>query len=190
MTFINDYEKPDLVDALAHFGKKGMHWGVRTGDYPGASKATNKAARKDAEEHVRAKMFYGEGAGTRRKLIKAQVEAKSKKDPSYKAAFEHHVANQDTGKHADKARKERKRKDVAKGAGKTTRGIKNMLVGNPQNASTTAAILVTAGLAAHKSGVDKVVADTAKRKVSDVKSSSRARKDKKVVDDMFKNANW
>lgn len=39
---------------LAHHGVKGMKWGVR------------RHARKDAKEMARAKMFHGEGAGTRR----------------------------------------------------------------------------------------------------------------------------
>ena len=36
---------------LAHYGVKGMKWGVR------------RAARKDANEFAAAKMYYGKGAG-------------------------------------------------------------------------------------------------------------------------------
>ena len=64
---------------LAHYGVKGMKLGVR------------RAARKDANEFAAAKMYYGKGAGTRRKLIKAKVETRSA-DPRYKEAFESNLA--------------------------------------------------------------------------------------------------
>jgi 2'-5' RNA ligase len=131
----------EAVDELFHFGVKGMRWGVRKGDYEGASRAVNKQASKDAEEFARAKMFYGEGAGTRRKLIKAKVEAASRKDPTYKKAFEHHLAKQDLGKHASKARKERRRKDVRKGTAKTARGVHRELNGGFGNSSLTSKLI-------------------------------------------------
>ena len=105
---------PEDEDFLAHFGVKGMKWGQRKSAVPGVSAKTNRVAKKDAKEFARAKMFYGEGAGTRRKLIKATVESRSKKDPSYKKAFDVHLKGQDMGAQASKARSERKRKDVAK----------------------------------------------------------------------------
>ena len=51
-------------DELYHFGILGMKWGRHK---------TIRNAKKDAHEFARAKMFYGEGAGTRRKLIKAKM---------------------------------------------------------------------------------------------------------------------
>ena len=48
---------------LMHYGVKGMKWGVR------------RRAHRDAKEYTQAKMYYGEGAGNRRKLIKATGKA-------------------------------------------------------------------------------------------------------------------
>lgn len=99
------------IDWLAHHGVKGQKWGRRKDRTPGVSRGTERAARKDAEEFARAKMFYGKGAGTRRKLIKNQVESRAKHDPAYAKAYEKHLGLQDLGQHASKAVSERKRTD-------------------------------------------------------------------------------
>lgn len=57
-------------DELAHYGVKGMRWGVRHTRPEGVSRSTNRAAKKDAKEFTRAKMYYGEGAGNRRQRMK------------------------------------------------------------------------------------------------------------------------
>lgn len=189
MTILNEVNPP-LDEVLEHFGVKGMHWGQRKSDYPGASKKTNKEARADATEFARAKMFFGKGAGTRRKLIKATVEAKSKKDETYKKAFEHHLAQQDLGEHASKARSERKRKDVTAGTAKTGRGIINILNGNPQAASAVAAGAVAGGTMLYRTGAHKVIAKHAKVKIKDIQKMPQRKKDAKIVKDLFKNAKW
>lgn len=94
-----------------HHGIKGMHWGVRKAERGGVSRSVDKQAQKDAKEFARAKLFFGEGAGTRRKLIKTSVEARKKHDPSYAKAFERHLSKQDLSVHATKAVKERTRID-------------------------------------------------------------------------------
>lgn len=101
------------AEFLEHFGVKGMQWGVRNTRLSGVTRSTNRMAQKDAKEFATAKMFYGEGAGTRRKLIKATVEQRSKNDPSYKKAFDHHLDNQDMAARANAATKQRGRKDTA-----------------------------------------------------------------------------
>ena len=160
---------------LEHSGVKGMHWGVRKDDHPGASKSVNNDARKDAHEFARAKQFYGEGAGTRRKLIKATVTGKSKRDPSYKAAFDHHLANQDSADHAKKAQSERKRKNVKNSTAKTARGVTHILKGNSQYASAAAAMLVGGAMYAHKTGIDKVVLKAGKDQYSKAQEYAKAR---------------
>lgn len=46
---------PEDEEFLAHYGKRGMRWGVRNDRTPGVSKKTDKKARQDAEEYVNAK---------------------------------------------------------------------------------------------------------------------------------------
>lgn len=164
---------------LAHYGVKGMKWGRRTAGADGGSsipRKTNREASKDAEEFARAKMFYGTGAGNRRKLIKASVEAKSK-DPLYKKAFEEHLAKQDMGKHATKAQKERRRKDVTTSTTKTAKGVHRQMTGGFGNVSLASAVIATAAVGAHKSGVDKMIFDAAMTRVSTKKNSSGSAED-------------
>lgn len=155
------YLTPDQVDSfLAHYGVKGMKWGVR--------RRTARTARKDADEYAKAKMFYGEGAGTRRKLIKARVEERSK-DPDYKKVFDDHLSSQDMAKRSQQAKRERRTKDTKNTVSKIARGIVNIINGNPQMAAASAVAIVSAASWAHKAGVDKIVADHAKNAYRKVK---------------------
>lgn len=176
-----DMEKPPL-DAvyLAHYGVKGMRWGVRKNNYEGASARTNREASKDANEFARAKMFFGEGAGTRRKLIKATVEAKAQKDPTYKKAFDHHLGRQDMAKQASKARGERKSKDRRETVRKTGNSINRAL--NGPYAGSAAIALVGAGAAfAQRTNLDV----KAKQAFVRVVNNQRLRRE---VNDLLKTA--
>lgn len=171
-------------DYLSHFGVKGMHWGVHKDDLPGVSSRANKEARKDAVEFARAKAFYGNGAGVRRKLIKGQVEGKSNTISGYKAAFDHHLALQNPAEHVDKAIAERHRKNAVQSTAKTARGVKHVLTGNSKYASLAATLLVGGAMAAHKNGIDAVILKSAKTKVSDIKSSYNMSPAEKTIRDL------
>ena len=175
-----------LEEALEHYGVKGMRWGVRKSSDSGVSRSTNREAKKDAEEFARAKMFYGQGAGTRRKLIKATVEAKSKKDPSYKKAFDQHLTSQDMSTHASKARSERRRKDAVEKTYKTSKGVYRYINGGFGAVSMVSAIIASGYIAASKTGIDKVIKDSASKKVRDLKNN---RQGQKMVNDLLKSMN-
>lgn len=138
-------------DYLQHYGVLGMKWGVRK---------DKRNAKKDAKEYARAKMYYGEGAGTRRKRINAVVKDRSSKSQTYKQEFEYQLANQDMGKHAEKAKSERHRRDASNSAKKTARGWMHMAVGNTMYASSSAIALY--GLA-RATGTDKIIGRYAKQ---------------------------
>ena len=82
-------------------------------DFSREEKNTSRDAKKDAEEFARAKAFYGEGAGNRRKAIKTTVDAKSKKDDFYALEFEYHLSQQDMEEHMRMAKRERSQRDTA-----------------------------------------------------------------------------
>lgn len=141
---------------LYHFGIPGMKWGVRRfqnedGTLTEAGKKRYREASKDAKEYARAKMYYGEGAGNRRKLIKATVEEKSK-DPGYKEAFDYALSQQDMSKHAEAAKRERKTEDFKQGVPRVAR-------------RTVAAVgtLVSAAAVLHYYGLDKPMIDAGKK---------------------------
>ena len=124
---------------------------------------------------VKAKMFYGTGAGTRRKLIKATVETKASKDPSYKKAFDHHLGNQDMAKRASQARGERKRTDRKESFKKTTRGVYRLSTGG-WGATTAAAGAIYGGYSlARKTGVDKTIIRSGTRVVKQAVNSQAAK---------------
>lgn len=170
----------DYEAYLQHFGRKGMHWGQHVfGETPtGASGHVNRQAKSDANEFAKAKLFYGEGAGTRRKLIRAKVEQRSKQVPGYKEAFNHHLGTQDLEKRAAQATRLRRRKDTAGYAGKTVRGVNRRLNGGVGPVTVSAAA-AAAGLAyLHSSGADKILL----RKAADLSGSSLRKAGKILID--------
>lgn len=168
---------------LSHHGVAGQKWGVKNGPpYPlGNGMSPRKAksrAKKDAKEFARAKMFYGEGAGNRRKLIK-NIVAERSKDPVYKQTFDDALSKQDMAKHVQKAKAERHRKDAASQVKKTGRGLVNIFTGHPERVGAGLAVAAAGIGIAHKTGVDKMVANFAKTKINDVRNSAAAAKGKR-----------
>ena len=129
-----------------------------------------KEAAKDAEEYARAKAYYGEGAGTRRKKIKNKLSEKMK-DEEYKKEFEKQLAQQDMAKHQKAANRERKAKDVKNTAAKIGRGIKNLILG----VGTTSVTAIALYNVAKATGADKVIASKAKQAISKVKDYANRR---------------
>lgn len=143
---------------LMHYGVKGMKWGVR------------RRARRDAKEFTQAKMYYGEGAGNRRKLIKARS-----KDPFYKSEFDKAVANTDMSKRASQARRQRGRKNARNSASKTVRGVGNIATGNLSRAGGALAL----GYIGYQGAKAAGIAPTEKQLLA--KAVKGAKKIKRVV---------
>ncbi len=106
-----------MENSLKHVGVLGMKWGHRkSGEYNNIRESTISLAKKDAKRHVDAKMFYGDTAGTRRKLLKAELDKKKKTIPDYEKVFNSEINKVDTAKSAKSAKTKRVTIDtIAKG---------------------------------------------------------------------------
>ena len=85
--------------------------------------SVTKDAAKDAAEYAAAQMSYGEGAGTRRKLIESAVAYKIERIPGYFQAFENSMHTQDITKHVKNAKRSRKTKDIGAVTSKNIKAI-------------------------------------------------------------------
>lgn len=93
----------------------------------------SKIAKKDAFDWARAEMFFGAGAGTRRKLLNAAIEDKVAKIPGYVELFEEYYSKQNFADHAIAAAKERKRIDRLVSLKRNGKGL---LTGNRRQLTT------------------------------------------------------
>lgn len=183
---LESFAHSETVDEfLEHFGVKGMHWGVRNDRVPGLSRSVDRQARKDAEETARAKLFYGDGAGTRRKLIKAQVEGRSKNNSAYAKAFADHLSKQDKSKHADKAISERKRKDRNLKTKQRAGFLARHITGEVGTQAAFGA-LVIGGVAFLASPKGQAMFENGVKKISDIKNSRQSKKGIKLITDYMK----
>jgi hypothetical protein len=119
----------------------------------------NKIAKKDAFDWARAEMFFGAGAGTRRKLLNAQIEDKVAKIPGYVELFEDWYGKQNFADHAIAAAKERKRIDRLVSLKRNGKGL---LTGNRKQLSTAVLVGVTTYVILHETGYDVVIQEHAK----------------------------
>lgn len=119
-----------------------------------------KMASQDAFKAARAEMFFGEGAGTRRKLLNAEIGRKIETIPGYSAAFEKAYSKQNFADHAIKAAKERKSLDrskiIQKNLGALLRGDRRSM----SNGFAAAVIVVSV---AKVTGYDQVAIDKVKK---------------------------
>lgn len=120
-----------------------------------------KMAVQDAERWMAAEMAYGEGSGTRRKLLNAEIQGKliSHADTDYADLFNLTYEGLDLNKYAQLAIKERKALDRAAKASKNFRALKS---GKLNNLSTGVFLFVGFAYMAHTTGADKVIEAHAK----------------------------
>lgn len=112
-----------------------------------------KMASKDAERWVAAEMFYGTGAGTRRKLLHAELSKKFDM-PGYADAFAKAYEKLDLNKYAAAAIKERKRIDRT---GVMKKNFGALLRGDRRGMSNGFAATVIIIGVCRATGYDKVV---------------------------------
>lgn len=114
----------------------------------------NRMAAEDAFNWARAEMFFGEGAGTRRKLLEAEIGHKIKSITGYQDLFNKSYDAQDFAEHAIKAAKERKKLDRAVVMHKNARAIYR---GDSRNVSPLVAVVIVSAVVMHRTGYDKVL---------------------------------
>lgn len=120
----------------------------------------DKMAQEDAYKYAFAELFFGEGAGIRRRLVNAEVTEKMFSIDGYEDAFNRAYNMLDKTKIAESAVKYRKSLDRAHKAGKNLRAIRS---GNLQNLSTGVFVVIGAAYVAHVTGYDKKIEAEAKK---------------------------
>lgn len=145
---------------LYHFGVKGMKWGVRKQRY---------LAKKDAKETAKANMYYGDGAGVRRRHINSIVNRRSK-DPTYKKAYEEYLAKQNMARIVAESKRERKREDFKNGVKEKVHRVSDTIMDHPVRTAKTVALVTAAALMAHRYGIDKTILKNAKMAFDNAKT--------------------
>lgn len=124
------------------------------------NRRVQKQAAKDAREYAAAYMAYGEGAGTRRKLIEGTVGYKAEFVPGYREAFEREHSAQNMERHAKNAKTNNRVKTVNQAVARNTRALAS---GKYENASTGIVIVSALAYGLHQTGLDKPMIDFTKK---------------------------
>ena len=132
-----------------------------------------KMAEKDAYDWGLAQMFFGEGAGTRRKLVAARIDQRVLDIPGYEQALDKAYAKLDQVEMAEKAVALRKKIDRANKTGKNIRALKN---GNIRGLSTGLYVVAGGYVLARATGYDKIIEAEARKRWAQAKSEYRYRK--------------
>ena len=160
---------------LLHYGiprKSGRYpWGSGERPYQGdeeapkINKKIDRQAKKDAKEYARAKVSYGIGAGNKRKLINHTVKQRSRDSKEYKEAFEKYLEQEDMGKHTAAAKREHAINETKHKTGVVARGIYHSII---KDGAKVAVGVAAAYAIAHKTGLDKKIANFATTKMNDI----------------------
>lgn len=137
------------------------------------SKKFEKMAQQDAHDWARAEMFFGDGAGVRRRHLEAQISEKMNDIPNYKEWFDFAYSRQNMAEHAIAAAKERQNIDRLAKADKNFRALKS---GNLHNLSSGVFVVVGVAYLAHATGVDKQIKAEAKKLYKKAKTELKFRK--------------
>lgn len=129
-----------------------------------------KQAEKDAEAWTKAKLAYGEGAGTQRKLINETVAFKMRTIEGYGDEFAKARDKQDVASMAKNAKRDDRRKKVNAALARNTKAL---ATGKVENASTFVLIAGAAIVVLHKTGTDKKIAAYTKDKYTKIKRRIR-----------------
>lgn len=123
--------------------------------------SVQKQAKKDANEYAAAYMAYGDGAGTRRKLIEGTVDYKMHHIPGYAEAFTKESQGQDMAAHAKAAKNADRRKTVNTAVARNTKAV---VSGKYENINTGILLVGVVAVILHKTGHDKTVIEFTKKK--------------------------
>lgn len=136
------------------------------------STSVRTQAQRDAKEYAQAYMSYGEGAGTRRKLIYGTVDYKMLHIPGYREAFQKAAAQQNVVDYAKNAKRSDRRRNINTAVTRNTRAI---VSGRYENVNS---FLLVGGVVvyfAHRYEIDKKIVETTKTKYRNLRN--RFRKD-------------
>ncbi len=136
-------------------------------------KKLDKIAAQDAYDYGFAQMFFGEGAGTKRKFIGNIVDQKMQDIPGYSEAFDKAFGELNQIEIAEAALKHRKALDRSAKAARNFRAARS---GNYGNLTNGIAAAVCVYVVLYNTGYDKKIEAEAKKAWLRVKTEYKARK--------------